>query len=449
MGVRWMPDIERITVADLTFDEQNPRLSIPNEGQRSALRAMATVQGPKLRALVEDIVTYGLDPSELPIVARVEGENRFVVLDGNRRLTAIRALENPDSIADAVPATVLNAIRGLSRQYQGAPIESVECVVVKDRDEADHWIELRHTGERGGAGPVQWGSDESSRFRARRSNASEIHTQALDFLQARGDITPEFRSTVPASTFRRLLGTPAVRSKLGIGWSGGKLTVLAPEGAVAKALLHVAKDIAIGTGGIKVGDVYTREQRLEYANGLPQGVVATPASKAGQGAPAGTDTRTPAGRPPTRTPPPPPRPRERLIPRDCVLNVTEPRVRQIEAELRGLSLDTYPNATSVLFRVFIELSADAYVQRVGLKTSVDARLGTKLLDVTHDLMARAKLTRQQAAPVRKAAESDSFLGPSITVMNHWVHNQHMFPAASDLRTGWDNLQPWFGAVWST
>ena len=155
-----------------------------------------------------------------------------------------------------------------------------------------------------------------------------------------------------------------------------------------------------------------------------------------------TNGKQPTSRVPTA------KPRDRLIPNDCVLNVTDPRLREIERELRRLSLESYPNAVSVLFRVFLELSADSYIERVGLSVSLDARLRQKLLDVTKDLVSRKKLTAQQAKPVRRSAQRDSYLAPSITVMHEYVHNQHMFPSPSDIRADWNNLQPWFIAVWS-
>ena len=142
------------------------------------------------------------------------------------------------------------------------------------------------------------------------------------------------------------------------------------------------------------------------------------------------------------------RARSQLIPRDCVLNVTDSRLRDIEQELRKLSVDSFPNAVSVMFRVFLELSADCYVEHAGLSTSVDAKLGTKLLEVTSHLASHKKLTRQQATPVRRAAQADSYLAPSVTVLHQYVHNPHMFPSPNELRIGWDNLQPWFIAVWS-
>lgn len=439
-----MPEQLTIPLADLLIDEENPRLSQPNAGQREALRSLAAYQGRKLQKLAEDILIYGPDPSELFIVMRFDEEqNRYVVIDGNRRLTALKALENPEFFAGAVTAGVLTIIRRLSKKYQVAPIESVPCLAVRDRDEARHWIELRHTGEREGAGSVLWGSDESARFRA-RSDGLEIHTQALNFLEQRGDITPEFRRDIPTTSYKRLLEAPDVRAKIGIEMQQGKLKLLGDESAVAKALLYIAKDLESGT--TKVGDIYTKEQRTTYANKLPKDVLVNPIREAGQGIDATGTAKTTAKKAPPATKTP--KQRDRLIPRDCVLNITDQRIRDIERELRRLSLEDFANAVSVLLRVFIELSGDSYIDRIGLPLSADEHLGKKLLAVMGDLSARKKLTAQQAKPVRRACQKDSFLCPSITLMNQYVHNPYMFPGPSDLRAHWDSLQPFITAVWA-
>ena len=209
-----MPDPMPLPITDLLLDEENPRLATPNQGQRQTIRALATFQGTRLQVLATDIVRYGIDPSDLFIVMEVE-HKRYVVLDGNRRMTALKALENPEIVKGAVPTGVFTALRRLSREYDSDTHDAVLCIVVNDRAEADHWIELKHTGYQDGAGPLRWGPDEGARFRARTGGTLDAETQALNFLQLRGDISQEFRQKVPTTTFRRLLRTPGVRRKVG------------------------------------------------------------------------------------------------------------------------------------------------------------------------------------------------------------------------------------------
>jgi hypothetical protein len=433
-----------LPLVDLLVDEENPRLSQPNVGQREALRSLAAYQGRKLQKLAEDILIYGTDPSELFIVMPLDEEqNRYVVIDGNRRLTALKALDNPDIFAGALTSGILTVIRRLSKKYQAAPMESVPCLVVKDREEARHWIELRHTGEREGAGAVLWGSDESARFRS-RSNGLGIHTQALNFLEQRGDITPEFRRNIPVTSYKRLLEAPDVRAKVGIELQQGKMKLLGEESSVANALLHIAKDLE--SGAMKVGDIYTKEQRTEYANRLPRDIIVSPVHKPGRGVDVTTTSEVTPRR--TSRTARTPKQRDRLIPRDCVLDITDQRIRDIERELRQLSITQFTNAVSVLLRVFIELSGDAYIDRIGIPISVDASLGSKLKGVMDDLISRKKLTPTQAKPVRHACQKDSFLCPSITMMNQYIHNQYMFPGPADVRAQWDSLQPFITAIWA-
>ena len=439
-----MAEILQLAPADLLLDSENPRLSKPNTGQIQTLHAIAKLLQRKLSTMAGDIVQHGVDPSTIPFVVRLSGSpTRYMVLEGNRRLAAIRALENPESVAPVVKGTVLSKLRRFSREYQRNPLDVIPCVVVKDRDEARHWIELRHTGLNDGAGTMPWGSDEATRFRA-RSRPPEIHSQALDFLSQRGDLSQEQRTKLPVTSFKRLLGTPQVRARLGLELIAGALSVLADTDKIATGLMYVINDLA--SGRIKTADIYTQHDRREYARKLPREVIVAPTLSSGQGAPllaSATTAKTKAARARKTTE------RAKLIPTSCVLDIVSRRVNDIENELRKLSLNDHTNAVGVLFRVFIELSVDSYLgDHPSPGVHEKSALQRKMKAVADHLVGNGKLTRKQREPVSRACQRDSFLAPSIDLMHTYVHNENAFPAPGDLRAHWDNLEPFLAAIWT-
>jgi hypothetical protein len=366
---------------------------------------------------------------------------RYVVLEGNRRFTALKALENPEWLVGAMQPSDVEEMRRLSKDYQENPIESLQCVVVGSRDDAQHWMEIRHAPARyPGASIAGWTSDDASRFRARTGKV-DFHTQALNLLEEGGHLTPAKRRNVPAASFKRLLGTPEVRSKLGIDLQDGILTLIGEKSRVVKALMHVVNDLE--SGKTKTKNIYTKPDRVAYADALPSAIAVPPRGKGSAVVVGGKQFVVSRTLGTTSAPP-----RDKLIPAKCALNITDQRIEDIARELRKLSLTQNPNAVSVLFRVFIELSADSYIVREKLTATKDDKLSKKLLVVTADLITRKKLTQQQANPVRLVCHKDSWLAPSTALMNEYVHNAAIFPAPIDLRSYWDSIEPFVAAVWA-
>src|SRR5438552_5600127 len=120
-----MAEMINLTLADLLIDAQNPRLPNPNEGQREALRALAEHLKRKLIVLAEDILEWGTNPGDPPYVIPLHDDRkRYLVLEGNRRLAALKALENPEPLSGAVDPKLFAEFRELSKRYQSSPIES-------------------------------------------------------------------------------------------------------------------------------------------------------------------------------------------------------------------------------------------------------------------------------------------------------------------------------------
>jgi hypothetical protein len=322
---------------------------------------------------------------------------------------------------------------------------------MENAEQAQHWIELRHTGPNGGAGLVDWNPTQKARFGFRTTGKLKIHVRLLDFLEHGGHLTTAERRQVPLSNFERLVKSPAVRQRIGMSVDrDGKLQFVNEETAI-KGLLYIAYDLI--SGNKKVVDIYTSDQRTDYARKMP--VSAVPVPKLQPGSSLVVATTAPLL---TKTQRAPllrlKRERDKLIQSDSRLRIVDPRCRRIAQELQELSLKEYPNAVATLFRVFLELSGDYFLVHTmkRSKTYLTQRgvtLSVKLNEVVTYLEAQNPplLTRQDAVPVKAACAKNSFLSTSVVTMNEYVHNFLLSPRPVDLLAAYEGFEPFLHTIW--
>lgn len=450
--------IDSVSVSKLLLDTQNARLAEDQASQPDAILALARLQGPRLVALAKDIVENGLDPLNLLAVVAMDGSNRrYRVLEGNRRTLALKALETPSVVGPALKPAERKALARLSARYQDNPVEEVNCILFESEDEAQHWIKLRHTGLNHGAGLTEWDSDEKDRYDARHGGANRsLGGQALDLLREvdgpRSDDAPKIKVT----TVTRLLGSPAVRDRLGLSLKQGQLLSQYPRDQVIKGLRRLVSDL--GAPGFSVNDVYTKEQREQYAADLAPDDLPDPATRlpdaynfAELPETSVTDPKPPAPRPTAKRKPRPAAPRTTLVPRGHSVSPEAPRLNEIYFELTQLDVTTFPNAASVTFRVLIELSMDDYLARHNVGTQAERdndSLGQKLKKVAGHLKAAGKINRDLERAVTVIADNDrSGLAASVFTFHQYVHNQYVHPRPVDLFPTWDQLDPFLQQVW--
>ena len=444
-----MPDFPYSTdieVPLLRLDTKNPRVANSPDSQVQALERMADAQGDKLIALIAHIVTHnGFNPAHSFLVIR-DDDDQFIVLDGNRRLTALKALEQPELVEGALGPTRTKRLKELKSAY--TPINDVPCVVFETREQADPWIELIHEGEQGGAGSVSWSAQQKTRHYERKGT-KPYHMQVLDFIMSEGDVgekaTRRFeRGTYPVSTLERTLSTPELRYKLGIEFEDSQVTTKFPLKQILPGLTRVVDEI--GSGEVKVAKVMTKNDRMNYIESfdgseLPDATLKSDVALPIEEAPEGDDQdggNKGSDRNHSRR-------RQKMIPADFKISIDVSRINDIYHELkRQLKLNEVPNAAGVLLRVFLELSLDEYIERNSVKIKFrNKNLENKLKAVADYMEDKHILTEKQLIPVRDAVE-----GKIITTLNQLVHNRDMVLSSSDLKALWDRLQVFFGKLWA-
>jgi hypothetical protein len=132
------------------------------------------------------------------------------------------------------------------------------------------------------------------------------------------------------------------------------------------------------------------------------------------------------------------------------LNVAPPRINGIYNELLTINAEQYPNACSILLRVFIELSIDHVIDEKNLMSESDMRskpLAKRLKTVAAHLKQTRKISAKLTTAVEGVADGPSVLAPGVPTFNQYVHNKYVFPKPSELYAAWDELSPFMEKVW--
>lgn len=440
----------QLRLTNLLLDGENPRISKAT-AQKHALQEIIDDQELKLVALAQDIRETGLNPMDRFLVIKApDATGKYIVIEGNRRLAAIKILHNPTILSGLeLDAQLRGKFEAVAAGFDLGTVDPIDCFEVADRAEGAPWIRLRHTGENGGRGIVDWSSVASRRFIGR-----DPALQALDFVVTHGGLTDDEKKRIeerfPITTLDRLLSTPAVRSLIGLELKDQKLTTKLPADEVMKPLRRMVRDLA--TKSIVVTELKKKDQQIAYVSGLRADLPnLKKKSKKVKSVDAfgGSDFKLPpAPRPRVKLRPT----RKSLIPKDCRLNVTNSKIDEIVIELRSLTLVDYHHAISVLFRVFLETSVDDYLTRFGVALTYptpngpkDKSLKSKVRESTNHMITGGTPKKNLAGLLSAIDDVNNPLNPET--LNNYVHNRFFSPTDRHLKTAWDNAQPFFEKIW--
>ena len=146
--------------------------------------------------------------------------------------------------------------------------------------------------------------------------------------------------------------------------------------------------------------------------------------------------------------------RKNVVPKNCPLTVTDNRILEIYIELQTLRLTEARNAIAVLLRVFLELSADHFLEANNIPlTNPRPGGGDYYKPLDQKVRETVDILVQLGAPRSNFAAVDRSLGDKTSplhpeTLGAYVHDRFSTPSPHLLTAAWDHAQPLFERIWA-
>lgn len=448
-----------IEVEKLGLDFLNPRYEEANN-QRDALKKMLFNQMQKLVNLAESIIENGLNPADIPIVTNGKKSN-YIVLEGNRRITSLILLSQPNIVDLITDSGLKKSFHKLHELYLNNPIEKILCVYFKHREDANIWINQKHSGEQDGVGIVKWGAIEKARFQE-RSGKIDSRLYAIELVKSFGNLTKSEKNLVDEvaiTTLARILNDSIIKEKIGVGIIGDKLMSKTDIENFIKPLTKIILDLAHKR--IKVTDVYYSGDREGYLHTFSEDILPNEENleedfhlievdlevniedeqeeKEEENISDDTEETTDENNASTK--------RWNLIPKDLNWKIDDKRALQIFLELQKLNIKAYKNSISVTLRVLLEISMDRFIEENNISNIYENDKFASRVQKIANYMEQEKILKKDQLKAARIAVSNPNHLVSVDTFHSYVHSRFLIPSPDELLITWDNMEMFIKKLW--
>lgn len=439
-----------IPVTEIKLDVNNVRYFNQVGTQDEVIRAMLNDPRANLESLAKDFLDVGgLTPD--PIVLYKDEENGWVVIEGNRRIAALKLLNNP-LIA---PKEYRKKFESIITKFKELPSE-VNCIACDDLDIIFDYLERRHSGERNGTGQVDWNAANRAASEVRRGKptANALANKAIEIAR---EIGAQLKTPYPRiTTLQRVMQDPLVQSMLGLMWdSQAQILKRVIDDDVAKRIIS---ELVKCIEGKKVREVFNQDQRKSFIKdflddiGQEIKIIESTPVPVGESSPpsrqklsAGGGGATGGGGGPRK----PTYDRGRLIPpRGLGLPIqkSDARAYNIFHELsHRIDVRLAPNAAAVLFRVLLELGIERYIKTYSVNVKNKDDFKFKVRKVAEDMLTRGEITSDRKTELERFWNNEELF--SAKTLHLYVHSPNFHPAPQTLCIFWDSIHDFIHMCW--
>lgn len=469
MAINWKTKF--LSPASLHLDSKNPRLGREHSSRAPREIIQYLFEHDKAIEVAESIATRGYFPNE-PLLA-VQEDGRMVVVEGNRRLAALKALREPALLEGKYERQVERLTHRMGDRNE---IARVPVTIAPSRKDTDCLLAGRHKG----APVLAWRGENRASFILDKLAEGYDNDALLDELGFSVADIQEARQTRAVADMARSLDLPdEVKAKLE-GPTAKVFTTLERvfDSSVGREYLYVKTDPEDGLRGVTtkkeflrgftklVEDVALGKQSSRSLNtnenirAYFEGWDPEERPKKKQGSFVPSDIIK--GKSLSSKPPDKKETRKRsksesktVLPKDFKIRYGDDRLIDIRGELRRLKRDEFPNAGAVLLRVFFELSARHFLERIGRLQVIIAEIEKKtkgklpygeptLKQLVPELtrFANEHLSSGEAKTVAKAIKYDKSAPFTISDLHAFVHSTDL-PGERDIRQFWLRTEPLF------
>ena len=422
-----------VEIENILLDNQNPRLKTIHEQEIECLKEILEKSEEKLLNLIIDIAEKGLNPFENIGVLKLK--NKFLVLEGNRRICALKILNNKNLVKNINPK-FYKKISNLKTD-----INKIEVVVFDNREKANEWIQLLHTGENLGKGRVSWNAQNKRLFNSRNSKLLTESQKFLNSFYKKTKLSENVLNRLgdmKVTNLERTLADKNVKEVLGINKDEtGKYNFKNIDIEIVDKLMY---DMIMRKP--KVSEVYNKKDRETYIEKvlgiqIPEYMISNKENTNREDLYKVANTNeekennilqenkkidndldkenllNKKQKSNTHT-----LNRNSLIPKNIVLKIENPKLNNLYKELKNCSFSEYPTLIECSFRIFLELTINEYNSKHGINCG-NATLEQKLRRVIEDLFTKKLIQESEKKNLFFLLSENS--ASSIRILNSLIH----------------------------
>lgn len=425
---------KRIPLRDLEVNQANDRHG-ELLSELAAIEWLLVNKTEKMKELLEDIATKGGVILEEPLVMKKTGTDKYIVYDGNRRVTCLKLLHG------LVPNNINNPLQKKIDTLKIKSIVSnifVECRLETNIEIVNDLLEYRHTPSNSGAGQLKWDGHEKENFleRVGRSRKLNFAREINRILVESGYLSDSER--IPLSNFNRLFSSKEIRRRVGVDIDNEKIHIINEMESTYNALTRIAKDMIAGKKTLD--DVWDNTKKTGYLDELEnEGIL--PSAQNRLKVPELVVNKSQDGK--GNMAPQKPQPAHQ---RDYLLPTNLPSPEQSEFfsfkfchlfyELQNtLRFAVHEISISIALRTFIEVLTESYIRAKKLDTGA-ATLSKRIQIAFNDMQKNSSMPEETRAFVSKLDDANEYF--SINTL-HKVSHLDFHVSESDLRSYVNNL----------